>query len=122
MDEFLRILARSLLDGVDATVFSDSALQAGPELARSIWETWTARGDAETLRQALVGMAAATRPKVEETLNRTVAGLGVSPEGEMGKSVRAYLRVVPCYVRRESRGRAAGPALETAADLLRLLP
>jgi hypothetical protein len=129
-DVLLCTIGRALVETLDVSVLGDSAVEATPEFAQSIWNAWDARAINGRKTQELGELAQLEDDRLEDAVDDVVEELKLPPRDHQTECIAAYLRLTPAAIRRRFRRPAnplgtvvpAGFPLRGGEDLLPLLP
>ncbi len=129
-EKFLTVVAQSILDKMDDSIFSDFAVKATPEMANNIWTRWSEVANAGQRRATLEAVARCTFEELDKLIERVEETFGTSANSDLGKLFGDYLHLLPGSIRRwckrpsQPAGTAvpAKMALTCGDDLLPLLP
>lgn len=126
----LTVIAQSILDKMDDSLFSEFAVEATPELAENVWSRWSSTTNPSQRRAALEAVARASFDDMDAWIERVETAFGTSANSDLGRLFGDYLHLLPGSIRRHCKrpGQPAGttvPAkmpLTCGDDLLPLLP
>ena len=85
---FLTIIAQSILDKMDDSLFSDFAVEATPELAENIWSRWSVAAKPAQRRAALEAIARCSFEDMDALIERVEA----MPRNQPGVACTSLLR------------------------------
>ncbi|MCI0682410.1 MAG: SUMF1/EgtB/PvdO family nonheme iron enzyme [Gemmataceae bacterium] len=129
-EDFLMVVAQSILDKMDDSLFSDFAVEASTELANEIWTRWSKRSTAAQRRSTLEAVARCSFEQLDELIEGVEKTLGTGANSDLGKLLGNYLHLLPGSIRRRCK-RPSQPSglsvpstlpLTGGEDLLPLLP
>lgn len=129
-EDFLTVVAQSILDKMDDSLFSDFAIESGPELADAIWTRWRRRSNDAQQRAILATIARCGFEELDALIEGVEKNLGTAANSDLGKLLGDYLHLLPGSIRRRCKrpGQPAGTTVPAALplacgeDLLPLLP
>jgi formylglycine-generating enzyme required for sulfatase activity len=130
IETFLTMIAQSIFDKMDDSLFSDFSVEASLEMAENIWTRWSRCTEAPQRRATLEAVATCSFDDFDAEIERVEKAFGTSANSDLGKLLGNYLNLVPGSIRRWCK-RPSSPAgttvpekmpLASGEDLLPLLP
>lgn len=129
-EQFLKIVAQSILEKIDDSIISDFVAEATPEMANYVWARWSKATNGAQRRATLETVARCTFDDMDRLIEQVENAFGTSANRDLGKLFGDYLHLLPGSIRRWCK-RPSKPAgttvppkmpLTCGDDLLPLLP